>query len=130
MKQRLFFIAIVFCSCSNDIVVPLVPLDGKFVEQEFRLDTLIFDQTLMSQNKTLFIFRRPKEIQNGFLLPKIGSGIYEYKINESKISLYNTLSSCYCFNDYTFLRSGEKIFIENFYDPTHKGEHVTFVKIP
>jgi hypothetical protein len=39
------------------------------------------------------------------------------------------LSSCYCFSDYSFIQTGNNIFIENFYDSNSKGVVETFERL-
>jgi len=120
----LFFI--ILASCADNDSNPSVPLEGKWVAVEVETDTLIFDADI---GRDIFQLKRGKEIQNGYLLPKSGAGIYEFKINGESISIYNMVSSCYCFNDYFFNQSGYTLIIENFYEKNAKGDLKTFRKL-
>ena len=68
-------------------------------------------------------------MRNGHKLPKYGAGIYEYKIAGNSISVYNTLSSCYCFSDY-FYEMDENLHIGNFYENNQPAQILTFVRLP
>ena len=129
MKYLFFFLTILLACQSKSNVTPVVFFDGKWIEITNKTDTITFDQTLDSNGKRYFILSRAKETRNGFLLPKIGAGIYEYHVNGEKISLYNLISSCYCFKDYHLTLSVDKMLIGNFYDPNSNGVQETFEKI-
>jgi len=118
MKYLLILIIVLPLSCSYDNVTPLAPLDGKWIERVNKKDTIIFDQKLNSDNYKLFKFRGTT-----------GYWLYEYKINGDTISIYNTVSSCYCFSDYYFTQAGDEIMIGNFYDSNSKGMIETFEKL-
>jgi hypothetical protein len=55
--------------------------------------------------------------------------MYEFKIEGDKISLYNIISSCSCFKEYSFSLSGDKIEIGNFYHDNSAGEIETFERL-
>lgn len=126
MKNFLPLLLIAFLSCENNDITSTGSLEGKWVDIKTKTDTLIFDSSISAD---LFLLRRGKEIQNGHLLPKPGTGIYEFKLLPEKISIYNTLSSCYCFNEYFFIHHQEEITVENFYDPASTGILQTFTKL-
>lgn len=113
--------------CVNDDNVDLSPssdLSGKWIEMKTRTDTLTFESW---DTMDVMNLRRGKEMRDGYLLPKAGSGPYEYKLTSGKISLYWMLSSNYSFNDYSFKRTGNRLIIENFYG-SPSGATLTFVK--
>ena len=124
MKYLLLSITIILLSCSNDNDVD--PLAGKWVEKVNGTATITFDTELDGNASKYFIFKYDKGI-SGY--NDLHSAIYQYKIENDKISIYNTLSSCYCFADYSFTQTGDKIFIENFYDSNSKGVIETFTKL-
>lgn len=128
MRQGLFTLLIlVLASCSNDSFDITTPLDlnGEWIEVKTKTDTLTFNSW---DNLEVMTLSRGKEMRDGHLLPKAGSGPYEYKLQESKISLYWMLSSNYTFKDYSFRRTGNKLTIDNFYNST-LGASLTFEKI-
>ena len=132
MKKLFFLISVLALGCDDNSVNPdparsnTDSLEGVWVDTRIETDTLIFDSGISDKH---FLFRRGKEMRNGYLLPKPGASIYEFKIKPEIISLYNTLSSCYCFNDYFFSHEGTTITIGNFYDVNSSGDIRTFRKL-
>lgn len=122
----MFIIAALSFGCEQHDLA-LRPLDGRWVDVQTATDTLIFDPDF---GEDFFSLRRAKELRNGFLLPKPGAGIYKYVLKPEAISVYNTISSCYCFNDYFFKLDGSLIVVENFYDASAAGDLRTFKKLP
>ena len=104
---------------------------GIWVNASSVSDTLIFNNAFNDPGnaREYFELRRGTEIRNGHKLPKRGSGIYEYKISGNSISVYNTLSSCYCFGDY-FYEMDENLRIGDFYENDQPGQILTFVRLP
>lgn len=124
MRYLLLFVSIISLSCTNNDMTPSVPLKGKWVEKANKMDTIIFDPELNGDK--YFIFKSTKGI-SGY--HNHYSTIYEYNINGDKISIYNTISSCYCFSNYSFTQTDDKIFIENFYDSNSQGVVEIFEKL-
>jgi len=120
------FLVVILFSCTDNNLTPLRDLNGKWVETTRRKDTILFDQNIDSADKLFFIFKSDKEIKG---YNKLYSSIYEYKVIGLKISIYNTLLSCYCFTDYKFSTSNGKLLIENFYSQKSTGQIETFEKI-
>lgn len=127
MKYELIILVLAFLGCSKDGSKDLSSADlkGKWIETETRLDTLVFETW-----ETLEIIKlnRGKEIWNGNLLPKPGSGTYNYNLAEDKISLNWMLSSDFKFEDYYFQSIGNELNIGNFYGST-LGETLTFERL-
>jgi hypothetical protein len=118
-------------SCSDQNVNPelsthVVSLEGKWIEKKNRQDTIIFDSKLYGSDRKMFSFRSANEI-SGY--SQLHSTMYEFKIEGDKISLYNIISSCYCFKEYSFSLSGDKIEIGNFYHDNSAGEIETFERL-
>ncbi len=126
MKYGFLLIAIVLFGCANDdSIITQASLEGKWVDVKTKTDTLTFigDQGIVT-------LRREKELRNGFLLPKYGSGPYIYTFPASnKISLRWVLSSNASFNDYYLKQSGDKLIIEKFFDSPKSTTLLTFKKI-
>lgn len=126
MKLRLpallFFISFVCCTEDNPNIG--VELDGQWVEVSNRIDTLTFisEQEFMTLD-------RGKEFRNGFLLPKTGSGSYDYKLLEREISIRWHLSSNGLFTEYYFEQTGNKLQIGNFFNNSATGNVLTFERI-
>jgi hypothetical protein len=73
---------------------------------------------------------RGMEMRTGFLLPKYGSGSYDYKLlTGDSISLRWSLSANSDFNDYYFKQEVDQITIEKFFDTTTSGILLTFKKV-
>jgi hypothetical protein len=114
-------------SCSNDDVTALTELNGKWVDINTKTDTLTFG---LFGGQESMILGRGKETRGGFLLPKYGSGPYDYEVlTRDKISLLWTLSSNSNPKDYYFKQTGDKLVIEKFFDTTTSGTILTFKKI-
>ena len=123
IKYLILIITALCLSCSNNDITSIASLDGKWVEQTLRKDTIDFSPDFEGK---YFVFKSDDEIAG---YNSLYSTFYEYRIEGNQISLYNLISSCYCFSDYYFKRSGDAIKIENFYDPNSKGNIETFVKL-
>jgi len=126
MKYLAFSFCLILLSCSDNSLTPLTDLSGSWVEINGRKDTITFDQKFDNGDKQSFILKSDKEIKG---YNKLYSSIYEYKFTASKISIYNTVSSCYCFADYQFTASNDRFLIENFYSQNRTGQIETFEKI-
>jgi hypothetical protein len=122
----LLLLGLALISCENNDISSTGSLEGKWVDIKTKTDTLIFDKSIAPN---VFLLRRGKEIQNGHLLPKSGAGMYEFKLLPEKISVYNLLSSCYCFKEYFFLYTGSQLTVENFYDDNANRVLHTFQKL-
>ena len=128
MKKLLLLISLFYFSCDdeNNSNPVSATLDGKWINVQAPTDTLIFDSAL---GDNYFVLARGKEVRDGFLLPKPGAGIYEFKLKSNLISVYNTISSCYCFHDYYFQKKASMLVIGNFYDPASQNQHETFKRL-
>lgn len=107
-----------FTACSKPEAVTPDALTGVWVEETGRRDTLIFnlDQSGKSLPNTLLV-RRGREINpGGFLVPKIGSGIYQYSLLNNRISVRNGLSSSSQLTDYWIEQRDKKVLIDNFFE--------------
>ncbi|APQ17914.1 hypothetical protein [Maribacter hydrothermalis] len=127
MKYGLLIFVLTILSCSKNEVEESSSseLKGKWVETETRTDTITFE---VFEEVTAINLARGKEIRNGSLLPKYGSGPYNYKLLNEKISLNYSLSSNSSYNDYYFKIINNKFKIGNFYEST-SGELLTFEKL-
>ncbi len=90
-------------------------LKGKWVEAKEGKDTIDF-QT--NDSIGTFTLSRGLELRNGYMLPKYGSGTYDYKLKKDSIQLNNMLWNCICFPVYYFDINStfDKIEIGNFYN--------------
>jgi hypothetical protein len=123
MKKLTIILLIAIFGCSEDDSGADLPLTGKWVEATTLSDTLTF------LDNEIMILDRGREAKNGVLLPKVGSGSYDYRLLADKITLRWHLSSNSAFNDYQFNKTGNIITIENFFDPNEAGSMQTFRKI-
>ena len=128
MKKFCFIsLILLLFDCSNDNVSELNPSDlhGQWVETEKRMDTLTFNTF---ENIETVILGRGKELNNGYMLPKHRSGMYEYKLMKNGISLRWLLSNDINFNNYFFKIKSDKLNIGNFYD-SPIGDTLTFERL-
>ena len=130
MKYLLVFVPLVLLSCTNHDISPedastFLALSGTWVEASNRKDTITFI-TSEASDPQMFSFKCQKGI-SGY--NNLYSSLFQFKIEGNKISLLNTISSCYCFTDYSFSITDTKIHIENFYDSESEGRIETFVPL-
>ena len=117
--------ALLTCFCYNELT--MTGLNGKWVDMSTKTDTLTFGPF---GRQDLMILGRGTELRNGSLLPKRGSGLYEYKlVTDDKISLRWGFSSDSNFYDYYFKQTEDKIIIQNFFDPAASKAMLTFKRI-
>ena len=117
----------VLLSCANEnLKTNQEALKGKWVDVNTKTDTLTF---VISENDKYLIVSRGKEMRDGFLLPKYGSGPYYFNlVSDNKISLNSRLSSNSNFTDYYFDQVGEILKLSDFFNgPT--TNILTFKKI-
>lgn len=126
MKLWPILFSLIIFSCTIDKLDTPTKLEGKWVEISTTSDTLSFE--LFGDKETLML-DRGRELRNGFLLPKPGSGPYEYQILKNKIDLRWYASSNGSFFSYYFDQTRDQIKIENFYDVEQKGKIETFKKL-
>jgi hypothetical protein len=126
MKPLLILIAccFFFIRCSDD-EFNIKKIRGTWIESERRLDTLIFHDDDL---EGLFTFNRPREMQDGQLLPLPGSGMFSYSIKNDSITMQLSLLSCWCPRQFPFrtLKNGNQIAIGNFYDDQLPVEKILF----
>jgi hypothetical protein len=130
MKYLLLFVPLFLISCTDHDVSPegassSLALSGTWVEATNRKDTIVFI-TSEPSDPQMFSFKCEKGI-SGY--NNLFSSLYQFKVEGNEISLLNTISSCYCFTDYSFSRTDTKIHIENFYESGSEGEIETFVPL-
>jgi hypothetical protein len=128
MKYGLFILIIFLSGCTyNNLNTNQVTLEGKWVDINSKTDTLSFG---FFGGKESIMLGRGKEMRDGFLVPKYGSGPYDYKLLQvDKISLHWALSSNGSFIDYYFRQTGDRLIIGNFFNAANPGTLLTFKKI-
>jgi hypothetical protein len=128
MKYGLLVTLAVLISCTSETFdEDQIELEGKWISVSTKTDTLTFERF---GDGNWMILGRGKQMNNGFLLPKSGSGPYDYELlGGDKISLRWTLSSNAAFNEFYFKQAGNKITIEKFFDNPTSGTLITFKKI-
>lgn len=92
-----------------------IALKGIWIETGSKTDTLIFNEQV---DEGQFTLTREREIRNGYVLSKSGSGIYDYSIKGDSIILIFGLSSSREAKTYFFKidKTNERIEIGNFYE--------------
>jgi len=123
MKKLVFVFIMAAFGCSDDDSGTETPPIGRWVEVTALSDTITFlDHEFM-------MLSRGREIRNGILLPKAGTGSYDYRLQNDKISLRWHLSSNSSYSEYQFNKKDNIITIENFYDHDKTGTIQTFRKL-
>jgi hypothetical protein len=114
-------------SCEKNNI-EIVNLDGAWLENGHKADTLVFDTP-----NSMFTLYRGYELQNGYLLPKDLSGPYLYEMSGDSICLNWTASSLGIGKNYYFQPDSKKeqIKIGNFFvDSLSDHDILTFSKMP
>ncbi len=117
-----FFFAlcvILSSSCKKDTVSLLER--STWIESKDRADTIIFI------GEGSLILNRPRAMQGGYLLPKIGAGPYLFKELKDSIGLMHSVSSLYKYFNYPFKIEDNTLYIGDFYNKT--GKLLVFKKI-
>ena len=124
MKRVLSIVfVLIFSGCTDDDAVSSSELQGTWIEIAAS-EKLIFE---ILDGKPYVTLHRGKEIRNGVLLPKPGSGPYEYELtHDGVISLRWLASSNSNYKQYPFKRSGNTFVIGNFFD--NSPDNLTFIK--
>ncbi len=111
-------LSVAFLTCTKSDLVSPDTLTGTWVEVSARKDTLIFNLGRLGTPlpKTLLV-NRGKEINaGGWLLPKLGSGYYDYELQDNSILVINMLSSSMQRSAYKIEQKGDQLQIENFFE--------------
>src|SRR5690606_10506934 len=127
MKIKLIavlLIVLIGCSEEND---PTADLTGVWVDEVTASDTLEFLK--FDDGSTLMNLKRGRAIYGGVDLPKIGSGMYSYLLQEKSISLHYSLSSDSRNNDYFFEQRGKKLEIGKFFQSDNPNSNLVFRKV-
>lgn len=119
MKSKYFgiltffaFGVILIFSCKKNSVAPLE--QSVWIESIDKKDTIIF------RGEGSLILNRPRVLQNGYVLPKMGAGPYDFKELKDSIGLRYSLSSLSKFFNYSFKIEGNTLYIDDFYDKSGK----------
>ena len=107
-----FWIYFIFCACKSNSVDESKILVGRWVESTSRGDTLVFDA------KTSFVVvKRGFELINGVRLPKIGGGLWEYKLLANyKMEVRYSLSSNSAITTSHVELKDDNLYVANFYE--------------
>jgi hypothetical protein len=121
-------ICISLFSCSKTTLEP-GPLRGVWVETSQRQDTISFLEFDPDKYLTL---DRGREIRNGYLLPKPGSGPYDYVLKNDSIDLRAGWSNSLSYQTYYFKFDPQHNLIQigNFYDDSKNAAAIlSFTKL-
>jgi hypothetical protein len=127
MKANLLAVLLIVMVCNLGSCkkedASITKLDGLWIEQKDRADTIDF------RNGPFLELRRGTEYRDGHVLPKYGSGQYQYNIKGNSISLISTFSSCAkCYKNYSFKFQNGQILIGDFYNK-NSGSQETLIFI-
>lgn len=117
-----------FTACETESILK-AELKGKWIEATEGKDTIDFQS---NDSIGVFTLSRGLELRNGDLLPRYGSGIYDYKLKKDTIRLNNMLWNCICFPAYYFHTNStyDKIEIGNFFNnELSASSKITFCKL-
>ncbi|GAB4032603.1 hypothetical protein [Spirosoma gilvum] len=114
----LLLLSVGFLACKQSDTVSPETLTGTWIESSARKDTLIFNPTFngVPLPNSLQVNRGKEVNSGGYLLPKIGSGIYQYEVQGNTILVQNMLSSSSKRTGYQIELQGGKLKIENFFE--------------
>ena len=102
----------VICSCKKNSVSPLER--SIWIESNDKKDTIFF------RGEGSLLLTRPRIMQNGYMLPKIGAGPYDFKESKDSIGLMYSASSLYKFISYPFKIENNTLYIGDFYEKSGK----------
>ncbi|UFH51905.1 hypothetical protein [Spirosoma sp. KNUC1025] len=93
-------------------------LTGTWIETSAGTDTLIFnlDQTGHPLPNSILVNRGKERNADGYLIPKIGSGIYQYELQGNTITVLNMLSSSTQRTSYRIEQKGNTLQVDNFFE--------------
>jgi hypothetical protein len=104
-------------------------INGTWIELNNHSDTISFEDL---GSEGMLTLKRGYEYVNGHLLPKYGSGMYQFKLKPDTIMINNILWNCLCYPSYDFqMNSMHDTFeIGNFYDTSLiVNQRMTFFRI-
>ncbi|CCH52743.1 hypothetical protein BN8_01765 [Fibrisoma limi BUZ 3] len=110
-------LATCFVACDSSEEVNPDDLSGTWVESSARKDTIIF-LTMLDTGTTRWLEVKRGKTTNlgGHIVPKLGSGIYNYYVSGRQIHVRNTLSSNSAYKAYPISRRDGKIRLGNFFE--------------
>lgn len=127
MKIKLIavlLITLIGCSEENS---PTADLTGLWVDELTSVDTLEFLK--FDDGSTLMNLKRGRALYNGVDLPKIGSGMYSYLLQDKSISLHYSFSSDSRRSDYFFEQKGKMLEIGKFFQSDNPNDVLVFRKV-
>ncbi len=116
--STLLILSTLFVSCSKSDAVTPDSLTGAWVEKDARQDTLLFnlDRSGNPLLNTILINRGKVPNASGYLVPKIGSGLWSYQLNPDSITVGSLLSSSSRRSAYVFRRESDQLRVGNFFE--------------
>ena len=111
---------LLICSCKKNPQVSALEA-STWLESKDRADTIIF------RGEGSLILNRPRILQGGYLLPKLGAGPYMFQESKDSIGLMYSASSLYKFHKYPFKIDNNTLYIGDFYN--NSGKLLVFKKI-
>lgn len=140
MNNKLYLV-LAACSflgaCSNkslESAATPAGLTGTWIEKTNRKDTLVFNQAIAAglTEGNLLVKRGKEMTPAGYLLPRIGSGLYTYYIKDNDIYLLNMLSSSSVYTSYPLSQVQGELKVGNFFELGFNTPHTairTFVRL-
>ncbi len=122
-------VASLILACKKSPLTETAPLeDCRWVEATHRKDTIEF-KSFEDTDRTYLILHRERETGEGYNRPKLGAGVYEYRLKGNTIQIHSMLSSVAQFDPETYLfkRHGANMQIGDFYEGSDSVR--AFVKI-
>ncbi|MBN8821142.1 MULTISPECIES: hypothetical protein [unclassified Spirosoma] len=107
-----------FLACKPSDTVSPETLTGVWIESSTRRDTVIFNPLYQGTPlpNTLRVDRGKELNSSGSLLPKIGSGLYQYELQGDTILVQSLLSSSSKRTGYRIELQDSKLRLENFFE--------------
>jgi hypothetical protein len=115
MYKHLLFgslLMLLLASCRKNEITDATQIGGRWIEATGRGDTLEF-----VDNSSLLTVKRGLVLQNGNRVPKIGSGLYLFKVLPNyKMEVQNTLSSSMNATTSHLELKDNILYVSNFYE--------------
>lgn len=114
----LLLLSLGFLACKQSDTVSPETITGVWIESSARKDTLIFNPLYQGAPlpNTLRVNREKELNSSGSLLPKIGSGLYQYELQGDTILVQSLFSSSSKRTGYRIGLQDGRLILENFFE--------------
>ncbi|RIV17995.1 hypothetical protein DYU11_30280 [Fibrisoma montanum] len=115
-----------FVACKASEEVNPDELSGTWVEASARKDTISFLSTLGREpTRWLQVNRGKTTNPDGYIVPRLGSGIYDYYVSGRQMYVRSLLSSNSAYKAYPISRRNGELRLGNFFELGSQQPHTT-----